>query len=233
MDHKLYIIGSVNKGGFRMKKGLFVLFSLLIIVALSGCGSNNGKLGQENYISKEKTSYVMVDPQKEVDDKADWDVVDSVALNKVENSYKITYLKENHPEVVAVKKVSEAFLSAALNTDYRTYTGQEILPYFTQRRLAEDKQRNLVEQRKKAIVENEVVAKMTGVKNYTIYFNKNFTKCRVDVLPIVNVISAKEGYLGKGVVLNKDYPQITTLWLQKENDIWKVDALNFGGLKAN
>lgn len=216
-----------------MRKVYIIFVSLLIIVALSGCGSNNGKLGQENYISKEKTSYVMVDPQKEVDDKADWDVVDSVVLNKVKDSYKLTYLKDDHPEVQTVKRASEEFLNAMLNIDYKTYTGQEGFPYFTQRKLAEDKQNNMAEQRKKDVVGNEVIEKMIGIKGYTnITFNKNFSKCRVEVLPIVRFISAKEGSLGKDISLNKDYPQVTTLWLQKENDVWKVDALDFVGLKV-
>jgi hypothetical protein len=69
---------------------------------------------------------------------------------------------------------------------------------------------------------------MIGIKGYTnITFNKNFSKCRVEVLPIVRFISAKEGSLGKDISLNKDYPQVTTLWLQKENDVWKVRCFRF------
>lgn len=211
-----------------MKKVYLLVILGILIFVLSGCvGKSEG-----DYVSKDKTNYVMIDPQKEVDEKTDWDVVDSIALEKEEDDYKITYLKESHPEVLAVKKVSEDFLSAALNVDYKKYTGQEILPYFTQRRLAEEKRFNLVEKRKREAKESEMIAKMTGVKDYTIYFNKNFTKCRVDVLPTVKFITAKEGSL-KGVVLNKDYTHVTTLWLQKENNIWKVDSLSFGGLLKN
>lgn len=230
-----------------MKKVSFLLIGLLIFATLlTGCGSkidnpsegrspgeetNSRVPDEEDYISDVETKYVVIDPQKEVTDKEEWDVVDSIVLETVEDSYKITYLKENHPEVEKVKKVTEEFLKAALNIDYKTYTGQEILPYFTQRRLEEEKQKNLTEQRKKEAIKTEIISKMIGIKDFTAYFDKNFTKCRIDVLPIVRFTSAKEGYLGEGVVLNKDYLQVTTLWLKKENDIWKVEALNFVGLK--
>lgn len=215
-----------------MKKGVLGLISLFIIVALAGCGLNTAKIGQEDYISKEKTSYVVIDPQKEVDDRTDWDVVDSIMLNKVEPNYKITYLKESHPEVQAVKKITEAFLSAELNINYETYTGQEGAPFFTQRKIDADKKNNMSEQKKEDVVNNKLVVQMTGVKNYSgIYFNKNFTKCRVEVLPTIRFVSAKEGALGEGVELNKDYFQITTVWLQKENDVWKVFEFDFAGLK--
>jgi len=215
-----------------MKKVWLVLLSLFIITALTGCGSNTAKVGQEDYISKEKTNYVVIDPQQEVDDKTDWDVVDSIALNTVKDSYKITYLKENHPEVQTVKRVSKDFLEAMLNIDYKTYTGQEGYPYFTQRRIAEDKQENQVEKRKQSVVSKEIKEEMTDIQEFSgIYFNKDFTKCRVDVAPIIKLVAAKNEFLGKGVELNKEYLYTTILWLQKENDVWKIDAFDFVGLK--
>lgn len=242
-----------------MKKVSILLVGLIILATLlAGCGSkidkaSNNEKGtpseetpqvseEENkkandaeeiakeYISNVETKYVVVDPQKEIaDDDQEWEVIDNVALEKVEDSYKIKYLKENYPEIQKVKNVATEFLKAILNVNYKSFTGREIAPYLTQKSVEIFTDDGFFDAVKEDAVSNELVMQFVNVEKFNLTFNKDLTKCRVDVYPIVKVLSSKG--LGEGLELNKEYWYFTVLWAKKENDIWKIEDFKFEGFK--
>lgn len=209
-----------------MKKVLLFVI-ILGLLFLNGCG-----IGKENYISKEKTNYVLIEG-KASGEKSGWAVIDDFVVDdKLEEGYKLIYLKENHPELTNVKKVAEAFLKEVFNIKYNTVTGKEGTQFFSQRRLAKFVEQKEAEERREYVIRNKMEIETNGVYKYHIVvFGDDFTKCRVEVRPGVRFTAAEA--LEEGVELNKDYYQVTTLWMIKENDIWKIDEYKVYGLRAD
>lgn len=194
-----------------MKKVMISLLTLVVlIINLTGCQMIKG---EEDYISKEPTLYEVLTPTEA--GKA-LDLSDSAFINEyinkrlTEDQYTVTYLDEDHPEVLKVKALMDEWLMASYDTN--NYEGEKELGLMTDDMFRKYQNNGYTVQKLEEEAAADTLRTYKGIKSISIFIlNDSFTKCTTDFILL-------------GDYENKNWENEMALMFTKEKDIWKVNA---------
>lgn len=169
-----------------MRKNIYFISLFVVIFSLAIL---MGGCGKDNGISKSATPYTASDEQG-----------------------KRIYFTETNPEVVKAKEVVTNYIKATMR-DYKTITGDECNPYYSQTVLSRDPE-NLKAGVINYYKNNKLVEVYIGSKIESISYMNDNSEC-VIMGKLKEKISNKD-------IDNKIEETPYTIYLVKENDVWKV-----------
>lgn len=138
-------------------------------------------------------------------------------------------LPASNEDVIRLLSEATGFVKAISIVDYRTIKGDEVMPYLSLTLL----RRYAAEGGKDAIVNEAKRLKLVtsgDVEPQLVVVNKDNTAARVDAMLYITYSDASDELQTQGVELGKEYTKPYTVWLVRQNDVWKVDGYKSGTL---
>lgn len=180
----------------KVKKNIFIISLLVVLFLMSGC------IGREDYTTSNQTPYRVVDDAGET----------------------ITYLKENHPEVQAIKALILERAKLNFGRDFRNTDGRESLHLhthtFAEYLVAEGHINKLLER----LDEFQMLTELIGVNDIQIRLNSAFTVADgTYTLKYKYMQMANDARKRHNKQLNVPYALDNYFLVVKEANLWKFN----------
>lgn len=173
---------------------------ILSIFMLVGCGEK-----KDNHISQEPTSYVVLDAEGNL----------------------VKYLTEDHPEVVKINEMVEAYAKAFFDKSYQNFNMYAEYPYYTESILEVLRERNMGETYRNEFMTHRIIRNFDRVRINILEFNESLDRCKMKGNVYTTIASANEAWLNEqGIKANTPYVQDYELPLVKDGDQWKTNGFS-------
>lgn len=198
-----------------MRKSLVALIAVLLAVALAGCG----------YTTKKPTPFAQLPKATTFADLVN--VIDPlVAQTPISDA---TYIRDDHPAVVATTEVATQWLKTLKEVDYRTYDKTSVLLDLTKKLRDVLVADGSVDDTAQSFLGGKVVSRHEGFNLTAAAFGPNYNSAVLVGEENFAILEATTAWLSSHQFeKGKSYSIGVTLRLLKENDIWKIDAFEFG-----
>lgn len=196
-----------------MKRSIIASIAVLLAVALAGCGYTTKKPTQFAQLQKATTFYDLEDAVEAL-----------VAKQPVDGA---VYVRANHPDVVGVTEVAERWLKILRDMDYRTYDKTSILLDLTKKFRDVAVSQGFVDGTARDFENGKVVTKQDGFEVTAVVLGPDYNSAVVVGSEYFTVVDATPTWLNANkFVKNTSYVATAKFRLLKENDVWKLDAVN-------
>lgn len=161
----------------------------------------------------------MEDKQESLSQQTLWSVMD-------QEGKKVKSLSNDHPDVIAVKKLVEGHGKVVDNRDYQSInTKDEYAFYVTP--FVDELKKGYEEKLYEMYKGNKINLIQTSFSWYEMTFSSEYETARVVVESELEITEASQDYLNENQLkLHTPYQQQRTMDLLKEGDTWKISSIN-------